>query len=102
MTQCLLVLVVYTECAGCISIPSCHLCLLKTRSILSGLLLVDITISQLSSSPVQSSQHHDSLTPADYNSLQQPGPLSLVEECRGLALIGRELHSIATPAIPRI
>ena len=44
MTQYLLGLVVYTftECAGCI--PSCHFCLLKTRSILSGLLLVDITI----------------------------------------------------------
>ena len=25
----------------------------------------------------------------------QPGPLSLVEECRGLALVGRELHSVA-------
>ena len=24
----------------------------------------------------------------------QPGPLSLVEECRGLTLIGRELHSV--------
>ena len=24
----------------------------------------------------------------------QPGPLSLVEECRGLALIGREPHSV--------
>ena len=29
----------------------------------------------------------------------QPGPLSLVEECRALALIGRELYSIATPAL---
>ena len=29
----------------------------------------------------------------------QPGPLSLVEECRGLALIGRELHSVAAPAL---
>ena len=31
--------------------------------------------------------------------LRQRGPLSLVEECRGLALIGRELHSVATPAL---
>ena len=30
---------------------------------------------------------------------QQSGPLSLVEECRGSALIGRELHSVATPAL---
>ena len=29
----------------------------------------------------------------------QPGPLSLVQECRGLALIGRELHSVAMPAL---
>ena len=29
----------------------------------------------------------------------QCSPLSLVEECRGLALIGRELHSVATPAL---
>ena len=29
----------------------------------------------------------------------QPGPLSLVEECRGSALIGREVHSVATPAL---
>ena len=28
----------------------------------------------------------------------QCSPLSLVEECRGLALIGREVHSVATPA----
>merc|ERR1712218_253927 len=57
MTQCLLVLVVYTytECAGCI--PSCHFCLLKTRSILSGLLLVDITIT------IPSHQHHHSAFP---------------------------------------
>ena len=32
-------------------------------------------------------------------SINQRGPLSLVEECRGLALIGRELHSVATPAL---
>ena len=32
-------------------------------------------------------------------SRNQPGPLSLVEECRGLALIGQELHSVATPAL---
>ena len=31
--------------------------------------------------------------------MKQPGPLSLVEECRGLALIGRELHVVATPAL---
>ena len=31
-------------------------------------------------------------------SLFQCSPLSLVEECRGLALIGRDLHSVATPA----
>ena len=31
--------------------------------------------------------------------MAQPGPLSLVEECRGLALIGREDHSDATPAL---
>ena len=29
----------------------------------------------------------------------QCGPLSFVEECRGSALIGRELHSVATPAL---
>ena len=29
----------------------------------------------------------------------QPGPFSLVKECRGLALIGRELHGVATPAL---
>ena len=29
----------------------------------------------------------------------QAGPLSLVEECRGSALIGRDLHSDATPAL---
>ena len=29
----------------------------------------------------------------------QPGPLSLVEECRGLALIGGKLHSVAMPAL---
>ena len=32
-------------------------------------------------------------------SLGQCSPLSLVEEYRGLALIGRELHSVATPAL---
>ena len=39
MTQYLLGLVVYTftECAGCI--PSCHFCLLKTRSILSDIVI---------------------------------------------------------------
>ena len=26
---------------------------------------------------------------------RQPGPLSLVEECRGLTLIGRDLQSVA-------
>ena len=58
MTQYLLGLVVYTftECAGCI--PSCHFCLLKTRSILSALLLVDITII------IESHQHHDSAFPS--------------------------------------
>ena len=30
---------------------------------------------------------------------EQCGPLSLVEECRGLALIGREDHSVAPPAL---
>ena len=30
---------------------------------------------------------------------QQSSPLSLVEECRGSALIGRELHNVATPAL---
>ena len=34
-----------------------------------------------------------------YKKLKQPGPLSLVEECRGSALIGRELHSVALPAL---
>ena len=29
----------------------------------------------------------------DNDTLQQPGPLSLVEECPGSALIGQELHS---------
>ena len=29
----------------------------------------------------------------------QRGPLSLVKECRGLALIGRKLHSVAMPAL---
>ena len=29
----------------------------------------------------------------------QCSPLSLVEECRGLALIGREDHSVAPPAL---
>ena len=29
----------------------------------------------------------------------QPGPLSLVQESPGLALIGRELRSVATPAL---
>ena len=36
---------------------------------------------------------------ADLPCLCQPGPLSLVEECRGSALIGRELHSVARPAL---
>ena len=31
--------------------------------------------------------------------LVQSSPLSLVEECRGSALIGREDHSVATPAL---
>ena len=31
--------------------------------------------------------------------LNQPGPLSLVEECRGSSLIGREDHSDAPPAL---
>ena len=31
--------------------------------------------------------------------LVQSGPLLLVEECRGSALIGRELHSVAAPAL---
>ena len=30
---------------------------------------------------------------------EQPGPLSLVEVQQGLALIGRELHSVATPGL---
>ena len=30
---------------------------------------------------------------------RQPGPLSLVDECRGSALIGQEDHSVATPAL---
>ena len=30
---------------------------------------------------------------------KQPGPLSLVEECRGLALIGREVHGVATEGL---
>ena len=34
-----------------------------------------------------------------YSSTKQPGPLSLVEECRGWALIGQELHDVATPAL---
>ena len=29
----------------------------------------------------------------------QFSPLSLVEECRGLALISREVHSVAPPAL---
>ena len=29
----------------------------------------------------------------------QCSPLSLVEECRGSALIGRELHDVALPAL---
>ena len=33
------------------------------------------------------------------NVKEQAGPLSLVKECRGLALIGREVHSVATPAL---
>ena len=31
--------------------------------------------------------------------VNQPGPLWLVEECRGSALIGRELHGVAPPAL---
>ena len=31
--------------------------------------------------------------------LTQCSPLSLVQECRASALIGRELHSVATPAL---
>ena len=31
--------------------------------------------------------------------LGQSGPLSLVEECRGSALIGGEVQSVATPAL---
>ena len=36
-----------------------------------------------------------------YKYIDKAGPWStlLVEECRGLALIGRELHSVATPAL---
>ena len=34
-----------------------------------------------------------------YAAAYQPGPLSLVVECRGSALIGRELHSVAPPAL---
>ena len=33
------------------------------------------------------------------NTIPQCSPLSLVEECRGSTLIGRELHSVATPAL---
>ena len=36
------------------------------------------------------------------SSWKEPGqcsPLSLVEECRGLALIGRKVHSVAPPAL---
>ena len=32
-------------------------------------------------------------------SVNQRGPLSLVKECQGLALIGRELHNVAVPAL---
>lgn len=39
-------------------IQSCHFCLLKTRSILSGLLLVDITII------IESHRHRDSAFPS--------------------------------------
>ena len=42
---------------------------------------------------VEHGHHHLQVT------TYQHGPLSLVEECRGLALIGRELHSVATPAL---
>ena len=34
-----------------------------------------------------------------YITSTQPGPLSLVEECRGSTLIGREDHSVALPAL---
>ena len=30
---------------------------------------------------------------------QQPGPLSLLQECRGFALIDREVHSVANPPL---
>ena len=41
-------------------------------------------------------QHSPPPSPPNYG---QPGPLSLVEECRGSALIGRELHNVAPPAL---
>ena len=40
-----------------------------------------------------------SVPPLPAGETTQCSPLSLVEESRGLALIGRELHSVATPAL---
>ena len=47
-------------------------------------------------------REHSPVSPVSvlqYKYHHQPGPLSLVQECRGLALIGRELHSVATLAL---